>query len=131
VVELGSQPVHMALSASQLLGEGLHGQDSAGNAALPGQLDSACLHDPLGRPPPHLRSAPAVQSAGRGSSDGRLPARPAVSPPGAAQPHLIRRRRAAAGRLFLHFAVLDAETPARAPHETGIPRPSNRALGGP
>src|SRR4051812_45149779 len=125
VVELSGQPVHMALGARQLLGEGLHGQDIARDAVVSGQLDSACLYDPLGRPPPHLRSTPAMQPAGRGSPDRRLPTWPAVSPPSAAQPHVVKRGRAVARRLFLYSTVLDADT---LPGHLTKPAAPNRAV---
>jgi len=125
MVELGSEPVHVPLRAVELFFEGLHGRHLARNAVLLRQLDGACLYDPLGRPPPHLRSAPAVQPTRRGSSDGRLPARPAVSPPRAAQPHVVKRCGAAARRLFLDSAVLDADA---LPRHLAEPAPLDRAV---
>src|SRR3712207_8880540 len=65
------RPPRSTLFPYTTLFRSLHGQDVARDAILPRQLDGACLHDPLGRPPPHLRSAPAVQPTRRGSADRR------------------------------------------------------------
>jgi hypothetical protein len=51
-----------------------------------------------------------MQPTRRGSSDRRLPTQPAVSAPSAAQPHVIKRCGAVAGRVLLDSAVFDADT---------------------